>query len=733
MMPKSVSLAVQLLMTLVGLVVVTTFVLTVAAYRSFHADLEGDALRLVRASAEQAAGTVTRLVDQRHQRASGFLKRVESLCGETTPAGGTAWELGCVGQALAEYRNTEHARGALFEYGRRRIAQSGERPRTSLALPGSFARIVDRGQQEFDYVITAINGASALTVEFSADDLDVLFRDHAVLGADGEIFLTDAEGHFLTTPRYGGAATPPGATVVEPVAQCLQGAAQLIAIDYRGVKTIHGIEPAPEFFGGACIDAHLSYDKALAPAETLLGQMVVRGLGIALLGVMLSLIASRWIAAPVRRLALSARALEQGDFDRPIPVAGPSEIRALARAFAKMTRSISSLVAREQVARHEAEAANRTKDEFLATVSHELRNPLAAIMGWAELFRFGQLAGDAAQHAVEAIERAAHLQARLVEDLLDVSRIVAGRMKITRSAVSILEPTEAAIESVRPEADKKEIVIEYDVAGPIPPLLGDAGRLQQIVGNLLTNAIKFTPPHGHISVRLGAADDTITLSVVDDGEGIAADFLPHVFERFRQADALQSGGHSGLGIGLAIVHYLVKAHGGVVSASSDGPGHGSRFAATFPALTVSSHSARRPVLRASAGRLEPRRLDAARVLLIDDDPETLRLVREVLENAGASVTTASSAAEARDALAVSQPMVLVSDIAMPKEDGWALMRSLRASNFNMPAIALTAFGRRRTADAARAAGFQLFMEKPVRPDALVNAVASLAYDGPSAA
>ena len=585
MFHKSVSLVTQLMLTLVGLVVVTTIVLTVAAYRSVQAELESHARQLVRASADQTAGALTRLVEQRQERARGFLSSVASLCGETTPSGRTAWEVECAGRALGEFWNTEHARGALFEYRRRRIARVGDPPQTDLPLPASFARIVSR-PPGFDYVITAENGESTLTVQFSVDDLEMLFRDHGVLGGEGEIFLTDAAGRFLTTPRYGGTATPAGATVVEPTAECFAGVSDVMAMDYRGVSTIHGLRQVPLFFGGVCVDAHLTYDEALAPAEALPGELITRGAVIAGLGVLLSLLAAHWIAGPVKRLALSARALEHGDFERPIPVAGPSEIQGLARGLASMARALAHRVAREQVGRHEAEAANVAKDGFLATVSHELRNPLTAILGWAQLFRFGRFTGQDAERAIAAIEHAANTQARLVEDLLDGSRIVAGTLSIQRSVLSLIEPTEAAIEAVRPEAESKDVSVQFDVERPIPPVLGDVGRFHQIVSNLLSNAIKFTPPAGRIAIRLRHTQGNVELSVTDSGEGIPAEFLPHVFERFQQAERSE-GSRTGLGLGLSIVRHLVTLHGGAVAVASDGPGKGASFTVTLPVHTGS--------------------------------------------------------------------------------------------------------------------------------------------------
>jgi diguanylate cyclase (GGDEF)-like protein len=339
MVQKAVSLAAQLVLTLVGLVVITTVVLTVVAYRSFQTNLENNGRRVVRASAEQAARTLTSIVEQQQVRAHGFLNGVDSLCGESSPSGRTHLESECVSLALAEYRATEHARGALLEY-RGRRARAGAP--TDPAPGGPLARIVSR-QGGFDYVLMASNRQSALTVQFSLDDVDALFRNHGVLGAFGEIFLTDSDGHFLTTLRYPEPSLPRSMTLLEQVPECLKGASEKIALDYRGVKTIHGVNPVPMFFGRACVHAHVAYDDALAPADALRDQLTIRGGMFALVGVVVSLVLAGWIAGPVRRLALSARAMEKGDFNRPVPIAGPSEVQALGRGFATMARAIADL------------------------------------------------------------------------------------------------------------------------------------------------------------------------------------------------------------------------------------------------------------------------------------------------------------------------------------------------------------------------------------------------------
>jgi len=389
----------------------------------------------------------------------------------------------------------------------------------------------------------------------------------------------------------------------------------------------------------------------------------------------------------------------------------------------------AGLLAREQLARAEAEKASRAKDEFIATVSHELRTPLNAVLGWARLLRSGKLDADAMARAVESIERSAGTQARIVDDLLDVSRIVRGKLKLDVRPVELVPVIEAAIDTVRPAAAAKGIAIAGSLASRAGPVAGDPGRLQQVVWNLLSNAIKFTPQGGRVEVRLEQAQDVVRIQVADTGPGIDADFLPHVFERFRQADQSSTRAHGGLGIGLAIVRHLVEAHGGTVAVESPGRGRGATFTVALPV-----HAARRaPAAGADAGEGAERAgqgLVALKVLVVDDDADTLRAVKQLLEQAGAEVTAAASASEALAALERSLPDVLLSDIGMPGEDGFSLIKKVRgldpARGGRVPAAALTAYTRSEDRRQALLAGYQMCLAKPVDPAELTAGVARLA-------
>ncbi len=385
----------------------------------------------------------------------------------------------------------------------------------------------------------------------------------------------------------------------------------------------------------------------------------------------------------------------------------------------------------------EQERAGRMKDEFLATLSHELRTPLSAILGWVHLLKIRAGGQPQLLKGVDTIERNARAQARLIEELLDMSRINAGNVKLELKRLMPAEVLEAAIGSLTPEAEGKGIRIERHIDADAGPVLADAPRLQQIIGNLLANALKFTPPGKRVSVSLEAIQGHVVVRVSDDGMGISADFLPHVFERFRQADGSTTRVHGGLGLGLAIVRHLVTLHGGEVEAASDGPGRGATFAVRLPTSGVADTSvhvnAQSHLDPSRAGEVTHApvapRLNGLRVVLVDDDPDALGVLTAILEGQGASVTAVGSASEAVDAIETRGADVLISDIAMPHVDGYELLRHVRSRGHLLNAIALTAFARAQDRSKAFSAGYSAHLSKPVEPLALVSAVAQIAAAG----
>ncbi|HEY9501596.1 MAG TPA: PAS domain S-box protein [Pyrinomonadaceae bacterium] len=399
-----------------------------------------------------------------------------------------------------------------------------------------------------------------------------------------------------------------------------------------------------------------------------------------------------------------------------------------ARAEAEKAANDNALLYRQ------AEESGRLKEEFLATISHELRTPLNAILGWARMLRSGQLSDDNAAKALDTIERNARAQAQLIDDLLDVSRIVTGKLRMDVRPTDPNSFIDAAVEAVRPAAEAKGVRIQKIVDTGAVSVTGDPVRLQQIVWNLLSNAIKFTPRNGRVQIRLERVDSHVEIVVNDTGQGIEADFLPHVFDRFRQADQRTSRQHGGMGLGLAIVRHLVELHGGSVDARSPGEGQGATFTVLLPITPVYQVDLNGERVHPAARDLLPTtecsdRLDGLRVLVVDDESDTRELLKQGLEFCGAIVTLAASTTEALEQLNKTKLDVLISDIGMPGEDGYDLIKQVRMlpteSGGRIPAIALTAYTRVEDRLLALRSGYHMHVPKPVELAELVAVAASL--------
>jgi PAS domain S-box-containing protein len=373
-------------------------------------------------------------------------------------------------------------------------------------------------------------------------------------------------------------------------------------------------------------------------------------------------------------------------------------------------------------ARQTAEDANRAKDEFLATMSHELRTPLNAVLGWARMLRAGQVAPAQASHALAVIERNALAQAQLVEDILDVSRIITGKLRLTVAPVNLVTVIEAALEVVRLAAHAKGIELRAALDPGAGAVHGDAGRLQQVIWNLLSNAVKFTPAGGRVLIRLEQAGGAARIVVTDTGSGIPQEFLPHVFDRFRQADSSTTRAHGGLGLGLAIVRHIVEQHGGHVRVDSAGLGQGATFTVDLP---LHGSAAGTDAVPAAIGVPRTGVLAAVNVLVVDDEPDGRELTTALLQISGAEVVAVSSAAHALAAAQARLPDVVVTDIGMPEADGYALIRELRAGGYRGPAVALTAYGRIEDRERALAAGFDAHVAKPADAASLAEVIATV--------
>ena len=380
---------------------------------------------------------------------------------------------------------------------------------------------------------------------------------------------------------------------------------------------------------------------------------------------------------------------------------------------------------------HDAQEANRAKDQFLATVSHELRTPLTAILGWTRMLRSSQLDEDRRRRRLETIERSARAQTQLIEDLLDISRIISGKMRLEPRSIDPTDPIEAAFEAVLPTAEARSVRMTRVLATNAGPIIADPDRLQQVVWNLLTNAVKFTPKGGSVKVRLRRDESSAEITVSDNGPGIPKAFLRHVFEMFRQADAEFTRKHGGLGIGLAITRHLVELHGGAIEAHSEGEGHGATFTVRLPIGPVRVQPDISEVKSTSPDELPcPVEIEGLRVLIVDDEPDVRELLTAVLERCKVVVFAAASVQEALSLLQQHRPHVLVSDIGMPDEDGYALIRQVRAlppdAGGKIPSLALTAYARMEDRTRALLAGFQMHVPKPIDPTELVVLLANLA-------
>jgi PAS domain S-box-containing protein len=400
-------------------------------------------------------------------------------------------------------------------------------------------------------------------------------------------------------------------------------------------------------------------------------------------------------------------------------------------------REREALLVNEQASRMEAEAANRSKDLFLATLSHEVRTPLSAILGWAALLRRGKYNAADFEEGMEVIERNCKVQAQLIEDVLDISRIVSGKLRLQIRPCELIEVINAAIDVVRPTADAKGVQLQITLDPAASAVSCDRDRMQQVVWNLVANAVKFTPRGKTVRITLARHPSiaqlqvTAEIQVSDDGQGISPDFLPYVFDRFRQADSSTRRKMGGLGLGLSIVKHIVEVHGGTVRADSAGDGLGATFTVNLPVHAISPDDGDDQPVSVSniAAALVPVRLDGLRVMVVDDEPDARRVLVRVLDEAGAIVTSVNSVTDAMTAWASANPQVLVSDIAMPVQDGYDLIHQVREMGLTakeLPAVALTSFAHKKDARRIALAGFQMHVTKPVDPHDLIAIIASLA-------
>ena len=417
-----------------------------------------------------------------------------------------------------------------------------------------------------------------------------------------------------------------------------------------------------------------------------------------------------------------------------IQVTDTTEMAIFRRQVMAMNEQLLLSATRQHELTETAERANQVKDEFLATLSHELRTPLTVIVGWAQMLGNSKLDPVTSLRAIEVIRRNARMQVQMVDDLLDVSRIITGKLRLSVQPVDLGTIIIEAVDGLRPAAEAREIRLQLQLDPPAGQISGDSDRLQQVAWNLISNAIKFTPKGGRVLVRLERVESHVEVTVSDTGLGIAPGFLPHVFDRFRQADATTTRAFGGLGLGLSIVRQLVELHGGTVRVDSEGEGLGSTFTVSLPLLAVhgavsDTESAQQPEFKLPELECPPE-LNGLRVLVVDDEADTCELLQVILEGCGAQVKTASSAATALEAIAEEAFDVLVSDIGMPDEDGYSLIAKVRALSKErggkVPAAALSAYVGEEDRIRVLRSGFQIHVPKPISPSELVAVVANLA-------
>jgi signal transduction histidine kinase/CheY-like chemotaxis protein len=608
-------------------------------------------------------------------------------------------------------------------------------------LVSSVAFIVDDRATFDEATVRRVSGEAAIVAANSA--IAIVFHDPeaaqetlAALAAERDVTaaaLYTMDGAIFATYPPGSGPDPAPAPVAPSAGWAGHGFEDGKLIVHRRV-----------IFEGAPVGTLvISYD--LGERWDRLRRYLITVAAVSLAALLVALLSGRLvgraISAPILDLAGTARAVsERGDFSvRALP-RGRDEVGVLVSTFNEMLdelqrrdaelRRIQAELEQRVEERtgllREAEDANRLKDQFLATLSHELRTPLNAIVGWTTLLMNGNLQPDAAARAVTVIDRNARAQTKLIEDVLDVSRIVSGKLRLNVHALDLTAVVKAAAESVSHAAAAKRIRMKLLLEAGMGPVSGDFDRLQQVVWNLLSNAIKFTPAGGAVSVRVEEGDGNVSVVVRDDGVGIAPEFLPHVFERFRQADASTTRAHGGLGLGLAIVRHLVELHGGTARVDSEGPGRGSTFTVALPLLTeVPTLPAPGPRGRSAAGAPD---LHGLYVLVVDDEVDGRSFVEVALAGHGAEVKGVGSADDAMAALVGRVPDAIVCDIEMPGRDGLDLIREIRllpAARGRIPATALTAHVRPEDRVRSLVAGFQAHLGKPVDPLELVVVVAGL--------
>ena len=590
-----------------------------------------------------------------------------------------------------------------------------------------------------DGSISGVLGARLFASSFS----QILTSQHAA--GEGVTALLDQTPVILARTRnedrYVG--EPPTTEILRLTQTAREGAARTPTLEGMTAYTAWHRSDATQWTAGIALPAE-AVDR---PARRSIFALIAAAGGVASLGLIGAVFVRRRLVESQRATAEAARALARGE---PIALRPSSiaEIQDLGAALGDAARILETRMRerddaqheaerqrtaafeREQAGRRAAEALSRAKDEFVANVSHELRTPLNAIFGWVTLLRSGNLDPERQRQGLEIIQRNAAAQLALINDLLDMSRVLRGTIRLDMQPVDLAMVVEAAIDALTPTAVARRIVIQVHAPRGLALVSADQSRLQQIIFNLVSNSLKFTPPGGRLDVRLAADGDEAALTVSDTGEGIAPEFLPHVFDRFRQEAPAVGGRHEGLGIGLSLVRHLAELHGGSVSAASEGKGQGAAFTLRLPLLGARAAAAAGVIEGSGGGEMHGALLNGARVLVVDDNEDARELISTVIRSAGGTTIPVASVTEARQAIEADAPDAIVSDISMPGENGYDFARELRSiePTTAVPLVAVTAFTRVEDRNRALAAGFDAHLSKPFEARALVALLASLILD-----
>jgi signal transduction histidine kinase/ActR/RegA family two-component response regulator len=705
------SLRRMILLTLLTLTFGGGAAVGIISFRAARRSLEREAVRLTGLVAENRRMSLLRTLTRQRDRLARMVDVAAARCGAMTDP---AERSGCYVRSADALSTIEGAAAARLDRPDGPPIFVGAWHQDSRLPPGQLIAIHHDEDQRPVFVNASSRRGVTLAIEVPIKAIEHIFADRTGLGEHGETFLVDAHGVPLTPVRDPELAARTG--VLEAGHRCVAGMnGESLGPNYRGIDVVRGFRSMPEI-GGGCVVAEVGQTEAFAASAILRRQIMLTLVFITIAGVILSVLIADRIGMPIRRLQESARRLQAGDFETALEPSGPAEVRDLTDAFQAMTRSLR--------ASHESlAAADRLKDEFLATLSHELRTPLNAIRGWTALLRDMPPDPQRLARGLDVIDRNAKAQTALVSDLLDMSRVIRGTLRLDPARIDLADVVKTAIDTMRPAADAKGVV--FDVRLESCVMAADSGRMQQVVANLLSNAVKFTPPAGVIAIALLRRASEVELSVHDTGPGIQPEFLPYVFEPFRQAEAGPARPHAGLGLGLAIVRRLVELHGGSVRAATGENGAGATFVVTLPTIGAPEKAEFPDVPRS----IEVTALDGLHVLVVEDHDDTRELVAAVLAEQGARVDAVSSAGEAFDKFRASSCDVVVADIGLPGEDGYMLMRRIRAlpprDGGAVPALALTAYARDEDRRQAFAAGFNAHLAKPVDRADLVNAIGSL--------